>query len=168
MSVESKDLYELLQVHPAADPDIIQAAYRKLASKYHPDKNEGSEEAESMMRAINLAYEVLSDPEQRKAYDAERRGEEPSKAAPEPAPREGASGPVPKSAEPPKTGRRLPRIPGWLAVVGGLGLLVGLNSCNNALADSMGISRWLTMVIGLVVLCGIWAVVVKIAEASEQ
>lgn len=65
------DYYEILHVHPAAHPDVIQAAYRRLALLYHPDRN-SSPEAGDMMAQVNRAYEVLSNPERRAAYDRER------------------------------------------------------------------------------------------------
>lgn len=57
--------YEILQVHPKADPEVIEAAYKKLALKYHPDQ-QGNEE---VMKNLNIAYEVLRHPEKRKHYD---------------------------------------------------------------------------------------------------
>ncbi len=69
---QAQDHYAVLQVHPSAHPDVIQAAYRRLALIYHPDKNP-SAEAARMMARINVAYEVLSDPERRAEYDRERR-----------------------------------------------------------------------------------------------
>ena len=65
------DLYEILQVHHAAEPEVIEAAYRRLARKYHPDVNKAPQ-AEGMMAALNRAYEVLGDPDKRAAYDRER------------------------------------------------------------------------------------------------
>ncbi|MBI4283737.1 MAG: DnaJ domain-containing protein [Chloroflexi bacterium] len=67
------DFYAALQVDPKAEKEIIQAAYRKLAAKYHPDVNK-SPEAGQQMKGINAAYEVLSDPERRAAYDRARSG----------------------------------------------------------------------------------------------
>ena len=67
------DYYETLQVSVNADPEIIQAAYRKLSLKYHPDRNYDAG-AESMMKALNQAYEILSDANRRKEYDASRNG----------------------------------------------------------------------------------------------
>lgn len=58
--------YDVLQVHRKAEPEIIDVAYKKLAFKYHPDKN-GSEE---IMKRLNAAYEVLSKPDSRRRYDA--------------------------------------------------------------------------------------------------
>ena len=63
-----EDYYEILQVHPSAEPEVIEAAYRKLAGKYHPDRNPATQEK---MKKINIAHDVLSDPEKRKCYDAE-------------------------------------------------------------------------------------------------
>jgi curved DNA-binding protein CbpA len=67
------DAYKVLQVDPEADLDVIQAAYRRLAQKYHPDVGSaGGAEAERMI-SINRAWEVLKDPKRRAAYDLERR-----------------------------------------------------------------------------------------------
>lgn len=65
------DLYAALQVHPQAEKEIIDAAYRKLAGKYHPDINK-TPSADQKMKAINAAYELLSDPNRRAAYDRAR------------------------------------------------------------------------------------------------
>jgi curved DNA-binding protein CbpA len=65
------DPYKVLQVDPEADPEIIQAAYRRLARKYHPDIAPGSEAAARMV-AINAAWEVLRDPASRAAHDRSR------------------------------------------------------------------------------------------------
>ncbi len=65
---ETEDLYEILQVHPSAHPDVIQAAYRRLTLLYHPDRNPSLEAAEMMTR-LNLAYETLNDPDRRMVYD---------------------------------------------------------------------------------------------------
>ena len=65
------DYYRILQVHPGAEREVVDAAYRKLASKYHPDVSHISDTAERM-KQINIAYEVLSGPAKRAAYDASR------------------------------------------------------------------------------------------------
>jgi len=72
--VEKRDYYEVLGVARDADEQAIKTAYRKLAHKYHPDKNEGSaskeaREAEDRFKEASEAYEVLSDPEKRARYD---------------------------------------------------------------------------------------------------
>ncbi len=63
------DYYETLGVTKSASPDEIKKAYRKLAIRYHPDKNNGDKSAEDRFKAINEAYAVLSDPEKKKQYD---------------------------------------------------------------------------------------------------
>lgn len=68
---QAQDHYEVLQVHPSAHADVIHAAYRRLALLYHPDRNPSAEAARIMAR-INVAYEVLSDPQRRAEYDRER------------------------------------------------------------------------------------------------
>ena len=65
------DIYEILQVHHAAEPEVIEAAYRRLLRMYHPDVNKASEAHEITVR-LNTAYEVLRDPGKRANYDRER------------------------------------------------------------------------------------------------
>jgi curved DNA-binding protein CbpA len=65
------DPYKTLQVDPEADPDIIQAAYRRLAQRFHPDHTGGAGDADRMV-AINRAWSVLSDPASRAAHDRQR------------------------------------------------------------------------------------------------
>ncbi|MBI2782071.1 MAG: J domain-containing protein [Chloroflexi bacterium] len=67
------DYYRILQVDPAANPLVIQAAYRVLAQIWHPDVS--GDDAE--MKRINAAWEVLGDPRRRKQYDTERAGRHP-------------------------------------------------------------------------------------------
>lgn len=62
--------YKVLAVDPQADPDVIAAAYRALSKKYHPDVNK-TPEAESRMRELNRAYDILKDPAQRSKVDAD-------------------------------------------------------------------------------------------------
>ncbi len=73
MSVPACDYYELLQVSANAESDVIQAAYKRLAIKWHPDKNPGDCASGEQMKLLNQAYEALSDPQTRKQYDALRK-----------------------------------------------------------------------------------------------
>ncbi|MEZ5689322.1 MAG: molecular chaperone DnaJ [Caenibius sp.] len=68
MSVDI-DFYELLEVERTADDKSIKSAYRKLAMRYHPDRNPGDAECESKFKAISEAYDCLKDPQKRAAYD---------------------------------------------------------------------------------------------------
>ncbi len=70
-SGEDKDYYAILQVHPRAEPEVIEAAYRRLSRKYHPDVS-GQADAGQRMRELNEAFEVLSDPARRSSYDRRR------------------------------------------------------------------------------------------------
>jgi len=65
----SKDYYKILGVNKDTTPEDIKKAFRKLAIKYHPDKNPGDNSAEEKFKEINEAYAVLSDPEKRRQYD---------------------------------------------------------------------------------------------------
>ncbi len=69
MEEKFKDYYKILGVAKNASQDDIKKAYRKLARKYHPDRNKGDKEAEEKFKEINEAYEVLGNPENRKKYD---------------------------------------------------------------------------------------------------
>ena len=63
------DYYETLGVDRGADDAALKSAYRKLAMKWHPDRNQGDASAESKFKEVKEAYEMLSDAEKRGAYD---------------------------------------------------------------------------------------------------
>jgi curved DNA-binding protein len=67
--MEYKDYYKILGVERNAKIEDIKKVYRKLALKYHPDRNPGNKEAEEKFKEINEAYQVLSDPQKRSRYD---------------------------------------------------------------------------------------------------
>ncbi|HUE95109.1 MAG TPA: molecular chaperone DnaJ [Longimicrobiaceae bacterium] len=64
-----RDYYEVLGVDRGTDAETIKKAYRKLALRYHPDRNDGDTEAEEMFKEATEAYEILRDPEKRTVYD---------------------------------------------------------------------------------------------------
>src|SRR5262245_49192863 len=68
----TRDYYQTLGVKPGASDAEIRAAYKKLAKKYHPDVNPGSKQAEESFKDVSEAYQVLSDPDKRRSYDAGR------------------------------------------------------------------------------------------------
>ena len=68
--MSKQDYYEVLGVSKDVDSGSLKSAYRKLAMKYHPDKNPGDTNAEKKFKEVSEAYEVLSNTEKREAYDA--------------------------------------------------------------------------------------------------
>ena len=66
---EKRDYYEVLGLQKGASEDEIKKAFRKMAMKYHPDRNPGDKEAEEKFKEINEAYSVLSDPDKKNKYD---------------------------------------------------------------------------------------------------
>jgi molecular chaperone DnaJ len=78
----AESLYDTLGVKKGASADEVKKAYRKLARQYHPDTNQGDKAAEERFKQVQTAYDVLSDPEKRKAYD--RFGSTNGRGAPGP------------------------------------------------------------------------------------
>ena len=66
---KKRDYYEILGVEKGADADALKKAYRKLAMKYHPDKNPNDKQAEHNFKELNEAYDILKDEQKRAAYD---------------------------------------------------------------------------------------------------
>jgi curved DNA-binding protein CbpA len=106
----SPDPYKILQVDPEAEDEVIAAAYRRLARKYHPDVA-GGEEAVARMAAINAAWEVVGDPVRRAAFDRQRavagalarRTAEAEAARGDPARGDGLGADTPAAPRPPET-----------------------------------------------------------------
>ncbi|MEO0337261.1 MAG: DnaJ domain-containing protein, partial [Pseudomonadota bacterium] len=67
--MSKRDYYSVLGVHRNASVDEIKKAYRKLAMKFHPDKNPGDKAAEEKFKEASEAYEVLRDPKKKQMYD---------------------------------------------------------------------------------------------------
>src|SRR5688572_1279988 len=70
MATKKRDYYEVLGINKDASEEEIKKAYRKLAMKFHPDRNPDSKESEEKFKEAKEAYEVLSEAEKRRAYDA--------------------------------------------------------------------------------------------------
>ena len=64
-----KDYYEILGVNKSTSPEDLKKSYRKLALKYHPDRNKGDKESEAKFKEASEAYHILSDKERRAQYD---------------------------------------------------------------------------------------------------
>lgn len=67
--MDTFDYYEILEITRTSDKETIKKAYRKMALKYHPDRNPDDKDAEEQFKRINEAYEVLSDDSKRQIYD---------------------------------------------------------------------------------------------------
>ena len=67
--MSKRDYYEVLGVERGADDETLKKAYRRCAMKHHPDRNPGDKESEAVFKECKEAYEVLSDPQRRRAYD---------------------------------------------------------------------------------------------------
>jgi len=64
-----KDYYDILGINKKATPEEIKKAYRTLAMKYHPDRNQGDKTAEAKFKEASEAYQILSDPKKKSSYD---------------------------------------------------------------------------------------------------
>src|SRR3989442_2145585 len=69
MAASTRDFYEVLDVDRGCSDEELKRAYRKMALKYHPDRNPGDKEAEERFKEVSAAYQILSDPERRAQYD---------------------------------------------------------------------------------------------------
>src|SRR5258707_2835231 len=70
MATKKRDYYEVLGLNRDASEEEIKKAYRKLAMKHHPDRNPDSKDGEEKFKEAKEAYEILSEPDKRRAYDA--------------------------------------------------------------------------------------------------
>lgn len=98
MESEAPDHYRVLQVDPGADIDVIQAAYRVLARKFHPD-HAGDD---AMMKQLNAAWEVLGNKKRRAEFDRKRTGGDVPAQAPIVTGQPGGGQPSPDHAGPPR------------------------------------------------------------------
>src|SRR6266849_2350056 len=78
-----RNYYEVLQLNPAAEMEVIEGAYKRLAGKYHPDKKTGDEER---MKLLSEAYSILHDASKRRDYDADYYRRQRRESVPKPAP----------------------------------------------------------------------------------
>jgi len=124
MTNTSKDYYRLLGISPAATTAELRSAYRKLALQHHPDRNPGDPGAEERFKQINAAYQVLSDPVERAAYD--RRAPHPAASQPESQPHPAASRPEnrPRPAASAAKPEPLAPVPAWIWLAAGTVLVV--------------------------------------------
>lgn len=97
-----RDPYKALQVDPEAEDEVIAAAYRRLARKYHPDVA-SNPEAAARMATINAAWAVIGDPSARAAYDRQRAATERERAAREAMARHAASASASPGSDAPRT-----------------------------------------------------------------
>jgi len=102
MTEREQDHYEALQVLTTADPEVIEAAYTRLVSRYDPAVDDSTEAAERVLR-LHAAFEVLSDPVRRAEYDAALREAGPPAEPP-------SAGPPPEPAPEDRTRPELPAI----------------------------------------------------------
>jgi hypothetical protein len=116
MNSSEPDYYDILQVSPDAEREVIEAAYRRLARKYHPDVNDDPAAA-VRMKGLNAAFEILGNPDKRAAYDLGRR----ASGSDRPEPNQPRS-----SAEANADRRPISRYPGRRIAVVALGVLIGL------------------------------------------
>lgn len=83
--------YDVLQVSPQASDSVIRASYKALIQRYHPDRYTPREEAEALTKELNAAYAILSNPQRRAAYDAQRCAPAQEQATSEPPPPDASS-----------------------------------------------------------------------------
>ena len=92
----SRDPYQILQVSPDAEPEVVEAAYKSLARKYHPDLA-GTAASEAKMKEINWAHSILTDAQKKRQWDRDHR---PNRPAGAPAPPKPSASPPPRSRPP--------------------------------------------------------------------
>jgi curved DNA-binding protein CbpA len=112
---EPRDAYEVLQVSPSAGDEVVRAAYRALAQRYHPDI--AGPEGEVRMREINAAWDAIGDPGRRAEYDRARAKERPRRT-PWTTPAPSQSAPQPQQPEPATGSARPSSAPLWTGAAG--------------------------------------------------
>jgi hypothetical protein len=105
-----QDHYEVLGLHSDAPDEVVRAAYRALAAKYHPDRNPSDRSAELKLKRLNAAFAVLGNPELRKQYDALTRSPEEDQPSPED---ETSKTPSPSSTRSKVRAEQPPQQPRW-------------------------------------------------------